>query len=178
MVMQLVQMVKELKKCEEAGAITACLMQIYVYIETLAYFGSSISCADKVGKKAYIDWVDTYLKADQAQSYQYRGEDVYAARCALLHRFASEADFHATYDNPIKFGYHDGNKHAYNPKLDKTFAILGVRAFVNDFVIGVQSFLQDIKKRIADEDEREVLQNRLNKILAGVPFPIEVSPAA
>jgi hypothetical protein len=43
MVAQFVQMIEELKKCEKAGATTACLMQIYVYIDTQAFKYSFIN---------------------------------------------------------------------------------------------------------------------------------------
>ena len=174
MVAQLVQMVEELKRCERAGATTACLMQIYVYIDTLAYLGMPAT-KDKNTRSDFIEWVDSYLKADSQQSYQYRGKDVYGARCALLHTFSSEADFHVQNQDAIKFGYHDGGQHAYDPKINPTLAIIGTAFFINDFVIAVTNFLQDVKRRIADESEKNILQARLNKILNTVPFPSSVS---
>ncbi len=170
MVAQFVQMIEELKKCEKAGATTACLMQIYVYIDTLAYFGMP-SSKDKNTRSDFIEWADKYLKAEKEQNYQYRGKDLYGARCALLHTFSSEADYHMQNQDIIKFCYHDGGRHAYDPQVDSTLVIIGVASFVNDFVIAVTNFLQDIKKRIADENEKAILQERLNKILNIVPFP-------
>lgn len=170
MTFQLVQMIEEIKKCEAAGATTACLMQIYVYIDTLAFFGMPIA-QTKNTRKDFIEWVDKYLKAHHQQPYEYRGIDVYGARCALLHSFSSEADFHQANPGAIKFGYHDGGQHYYDPKVDATLVLIGVASFVNDFVIAVEAFLQNTHARIADPAEQKVLQERLNKILGTIPFP-------
>ena len=170
MVAQLGQMITELKKCEAAGATTACLMQIYVYIDSLAYFGRPAT-KDKTTRSDFIAWVDKYLKADSRQSYQYRGKDVYGARCALLHNFSSETDYHSKYPDTIKFGYHNGGQHAYNPQINSTLAIIGIPSLINDFVISFTDFMEDIKIRISDEQERAILQARLDKILNTVPFP-------
>lgn len=170
MAAQLVQMIEELKKCEKAGATTACLMQIYVYIDTLAYFGMPVT-KDKNTRSDYIEWVDKYLKGHNEQPYQYCGKDVYGARCALLHTFSSEADYHSQNQGVIKYGYHDGGRHEYSPEINPTLAIIGVASLVNDFEIAVSDFLKDIKTRIADVNEKNVLQTRLNKILITMPFP-------
>lgn len=172
MVAQFVQMIEKLKKCEKAGATTACLMQIYVYIDTLAYFGMP-SSKEKNSKSDFIEWADKYLKAEKEQNYQYRGKDLYGARCALLHTFSSEGNYHIENQDIIRFGYHDGGRHYYDPKVDDTLVIIGVASFVNDFVTAVTNFLQDIKKRIADENEKSILEERLKKILNIVPFPTE-----
>ena len=169
MIDNLVQMVDEIKKCEGAGALRACLLQIYVYIDTLAYFGMPIS-KSKNTKRDFIDWVDKYLKAEQSQPYQYRGVDVYGARCALLHAFSSEADFHQQNPGTIVFGYSDGGRHCFDPSIDSSLAIIGIPSFINDFIIGVQDFLNDVKGRIADPAEKAVLETRLNKIIGTFPL--------
>ncbi len=170
MVAQFIQMIEELKKCEKAGATTACLMQIYIYIDTLAYFGMPAT-KNKNTRVDFIEWVDTYLQAHEQQSYQYRGKDVYGARCALLHTFSSAAEYHSQNQDTIKYIYHNGGRHIYNPQIDPTLAFIGVASLVKDFVSAFTNFLQDIEPRIADENEKAILQARLNKILNKVPFP-------
>lgn len=166
---QLIQMIDGIKKCEAAGAPYACLMQIYVYIDTMAYFGMPIS-KSKNTKQDFIDWVDKYLKAEESQPYQYRGIDVYGARCALLHTFSSEGDFHQQNPGAIRFGYSDGGRHCFDPKKDSTLAIIGIPSFINDFIIGVTQFLDDLKGRVTDQIEKTVLEDRLNRILATIPL--------
>lgn len=85
--------VAEIKRCEQAGATTAAVAMAYVCIDTMAFL-SLPADREIQGKTDFIAWVDAYLKGHQDQPYQYRGHDMYGARCALLHAFSSEADFH------------------------------------------------------------------------------------
>jgi hypothetical protein len=170
MVAQILQMVEEIKKCESAGATTACIMQIFVYIDVLSYINMPID-QSKNTRKEFIDWVDKYLKAHETQAYQYRGIDIYGARCALLHTFSSEADFHEKNPNTIRFGYTDGGKHCFKPDVDPNFALIGTICLIDDFIKGVACFFEDIKKRIVNLSEKSVLQERINKIFEILPFP-------
>ncbi len=170
MVQQIVQMIDEIKKCQAAGATTACLVQIYVYIDALAYINMPIT-KSKNTKTDFIDWVDKYLKAHPSQAYQYRGIDIYGARCALLHFFSSEAAFHQENPGTIRFGYTNGGKHFFKPDVDSTFAAIGIVSLINDFIIGVGNFLKDLCNRIADLSEKSVIEKRMNKIFTIIPFP-------
>ena len=170
MVFQFAQMIEEIQKCQNAGATIACVMQVYVYIDTLAYLGMPIS-QTKNTRKDFIDWVEKYLKADSIQSYCYRGVDVYGARCALLHQFSAGADYHQVTPNVIKFGYSDGGKHYYDASINATFVIIGVASLVHDFMTAVEAFMRDIQIRIRDTKEQVVLQTRLNQIFGTFPFP-------
>ena len=69
---QLVQMIDGIKKCEAAGALYACMMQIYVYIDTMAYFGMPIS-KSKNTRQDFIDWVDKYLEAENLNRINIEG---------------------------------------------------------------------------------------------------------
>lgn len=170
MVQQIVQMVEEIKACQAAGATTACLVQIYVYIDALAYINMPIT-RSKNTKIDFINWVNKYLKAHPSQTYQYRGIDIYGARCALLHAFSSEAAFHQESPDTIRFVYTDGGKHVFKSKVDSTLAIIGIVSLINDFIIGVGNFLKDLHSRIADSSEKSIIQKRMNKIFAIIPFP-------
>jgi hypothetical protein len=167
--LQISQMINEIKKTENAGALNATLMQIYVYIDALSFWGRPVD-QEKTTRKDFIEWVDKYLKADSGQSYQYEGKDVYGARCALLHSFSSEADYHTKNIDTKMFGYHDGGQHGYNEAIHKTLVMIGIPSFVDDFIYAIGEFLKDIKKRISIPDEKRVLEERLSKVLAVIPF--------
>jgi hypothetical protein len=109
----------------------------YVCIDTMAFL-SLPADQDKQGRSDFIAWCDAYLKGHEDQPYQYRGMDVYGARCALLHAFGSEVDFHEKYPEAKKFGYHDGGKHAYDAAQDERLVIIGTASFIND-VTGMSS---------------------------------------
>ena len=155
-------LVAEIKKCEAAGATTAAVALAFICIDTAAFLALPAG-RDKQGRTDFVVWVDTYLKGDQAQPYQYRGVDVYGARCALLHTYGAEADHHDQYKDAKKFGYHDGGKHAYDPKRDERLVIIGTASFLNDIVHALSAFLEVCK---ADNELRARVQSRLPKVLA------------
>ena len=108
-------LIGEIKRCEECGVITAAIALAFICIDTLASLGRPEN-KGRVTQSDFKEWVDTHLKGHPDQPYQYRGKDVYAARCAFLHAYGSDAMLHQKDSNTIKYGYHDGGKHAYNPK--------------------------------------------------------------
>lgn len=88
---------------------------------------------------------------------------MYGARCAMLHAFGSESDFHEKNEDAKKFRYHDGGKHAYDPAVDERLVIIGSASFLNDVICAVSAFLEDCK---TDADLRGRVEERLPKVLA------------
>lgn len=158
-------LIAEIKRCEGAGATTAAVAMAFVCIDTMAFLALPQE-RDIQGRTDFIAWVDAYVKGHEDQPYQYRGLDVYGARCALLHAFGSEADYHRQYPDAKKFGYHDGGKHAYDPAQDKHLVIIGTASFLNDVVHAVGAFCEVCK---ADQDLRTRVESRLPKVLATFP---------
>jgi hypothetical protein len=158
-------LVSEIKRCEATGATTAAVAMAFVCIDTLAFL-SLPAGMEKQGRTDFIAWVDTYLKGHESQPYQYRGLDVYGARCALLHAFGSEADYHQKYPDAKRFGYHDGGKHAYDPAVDDHLVIIGTASFLNDVIHAVGAFCEACK---ADGELRARVESRLPRVLATFP---------
>lgn len=159
-------LVAEIKKCEQAGATTAAVGIAYVCIDTMAFL-SLPSGREVQGKADFIKWVDTYLKGHEDQTYKYRGIDVYGARCALLHAFSSDTDFHEKNPDAKKYGYHDGGMHAYDPTIDDHLVIVGTASLINDVLHAVTSFMEACQ---VDGDLRQRVEGRLHKVLATFPF--------
>lgn len=139
----------------------------FICIDALANLSRPASKI-KVTRSDFIGWVDRYLKAHPEQPYQYRGKDVYAARCALLHTYGSAADLHEEDPDIIMFGYHDGGKHQYDPSVERRLAIIGTKSFVNDVIHAVESFL---KKCMEDVPLKQLVESRLEKVLQTMPYP-------
>lgn len=158
-------LIAEIKRCQDAGATTAAVVMAFICMDTMAFL-SLPAGKDKQVRADFITWVDAYLKGHKEQSYQYRGLDVYGARCALLHAFGSEADYHQQYPDAKRFGYHDGGKHAYDPTVDEHLVLIGVASFLNDVLHAVEAFCEACK---ADQDLRARVESRLPKILATFP---------
>src|SRR5216684_6475820 len=133
-------LVAEIKKCEEAGATAAAVAMAFVCVDTMAFL-SLPDGRESQTREDFISWVNTYIKGHEDQPYQYRGVDVYGARCAVLHAFSAEAKFHQENPDTKKFGYHNGGKHVYDPTVNNSLVIIGTASFLNDVVLGVQAFM-------------------------------------
>lgn len=158
-------LIAQIKRCEEAGATAAAVAMAYIAIDTMAFLGLPADRQKQV-RGDFVAWVDSYLKGHDSQPYQYRGIDVYGARCALLHAFGSEVGYHQQFPHVKKFGYHDGGQHAYDPAINEHLVIIGTASFLNDVSIAIGSFLQACQ---ADPALRARVEDRLPRILATFP---------
>lgn len=163
----IIGLVSELKRCDECNIITASVAMAFICIDTLANLSRPAN-KKKVTRSDFIKWVDTHLKGHPDQPYQYRGKDVYAARCALLHKYGSKAELHAEDEDAIMFGYHDGGMHQYKPAVSKQLAIIGTKSFINDVIHAVDSFLKMCEQ---DTDLRLRVEERLPDVLQTMPYP-------
>ena len=166
-------LVDEIKTCEKAGATSSAVAMAFVCMDTMTFL-SLPDGRDTQGKADFIAWVNAYLRGHEDQPYQYRGLDVYGARCAMLHAFGSDSDFHEKNEDAKKFGYHDGGKHAYDPAVDERLVIIGTASLLNDVVHAVSVFLEGCNK---NADLRARVEGRLPKILATFPVSASASRA-
>lgn len=165
----LVHIVDEIKQCDANNITTASIAMSYVCIDALANLSRPAEKA-KATRKDFIDWADAYIDAHPDQPYKYRGKDIYAARCALLHNFSSEAELHEDDPDTIKFSYHDGGKHYYDPNVDPRLVLIGAKSFVNDVVTAVEKFMDACR---ANSNLMGLVESRLDKVLAKIPVPRE-----
>ncbi len=163
----LVGLVSQLKRCDECGITTAAVAMAFICIDTLANLSRPADKA-KVTRSDFKKWVDTYLKGHEDQPYHYRGKDVYAARCDVLHKYGAEAELHEQDPDTIRFGYHNGDKHIYKSDVRPRLVIMGMKSLINDVVIGVESFLEACQN---DPALRARVESRLGQVLVCMPFP-------
>jgi len=159
-------LIAEIKSCEKAGATVSAVAMAYVCIDTMAFL-SLPTGKEYQGRADFIAWVDTYMKGHEEQPYQYRGLDVYGARCAVLHAFGVDANFHKQNPDTKKYGYHDGGKHAYDPAVNEHLVIIGTASFLNDVVFAVDTFIKECSD---NNDLRQRVEARLPKVLATFRF--------
>lgn len=162
----IIDLVSELKRCDKCGITTASLAMAYICIDTIATLARPTN-KSKVTRADFKEFVDTYIKAHPDQPYQYRGKDVYAARCAFLHTYGSEAELHAEDSDTIKFAYHNGGKHQYNPSVQPSLVLIGTKSFINDVVIAVDLFLKQCQ---SDVTLRQRVESRLASVLQIMPY--------
>ena len=163
----IIGLIGEIKRCEECGVTTAAVAMAFICIDTLASLGRPENKA-RVTRSDFKEWVNAHLKGHSDQPYQYRGKDVYAARCAFLHTYGSAAELHQEDPDTIKFVYHNGGKHEYDPNTKPNLAIIGTESFINDVVEAVESFLKECEK---DSSLRNRVEKRLPSMLQNMPFP-------
>lgn len=162
----IVQFVQQLKALDESDFPAAAVVMTFLGIDMMAYLSLPID-KSKQTRKDFMAWVDQYMECHPEQPYKYRGKDLYAARCALLHAFSAETEMHATDDDIFVISYHDGGKHAYDPAIDKRFVVLGTKSLINDYIAGVEKFLQ---KAIADDDLRLRISSKINGVIQTIPL--------
>jgi hypothetical protein len=162
----IVGLVLELKRCDECDITTAAVAMVYICIDTLANLARPVEKA-KATRADFKEWVDTYLKAHDEQPYQYRGKDVYAGRCALLHKYGAETELNAQDPDTKKFAYHDGGKHQYDPSVDSSLVLIGKSSFINDVIIGIESFLKACQ---SNQELRTLVESRLEKVFQQMPL--------
>lgn len=159
-------LVAEIHREEGASHLMAGLALSFICLDAMAYLSRPAVQAAHT-RAEFIAWVDTYLKGHQDHQYQYRGLDVYAARCAVLHTYGSEAALHRA-DPSIKlFGYHNGGRHMHDPNENSRLVLIGLLSFLNDVRIAVGEFMKDCA---ANPALRELVEPRLGGLLTHLPL--------
>ena len=163
----ILDLMKEITTCYSNKCFTATVSLSFVLIDLMGSICMAPELVDTT-KDQFIDWVDRYLKAAEGQEYQYRGIDIYAARCGLLHTYTAEAALHRKHGSIIIFSYDDGRKHRYNPTIDKSLAIIGIAALMHDLFGAVTSCLQELDKNV---DRRKLAIQRMDSRYQTVALP-------
>jgi hypothetical protein len=161
----IVNLIEEIKICEQVGATMSAVSMAFVCIDTMTFL-SLPPGKKRQDKRDFMRWVDTYLKGHKDQPYQYRGLDVYAARCAVLHMLGSASNFHGSNSDAKKFAFHDGGKHIYDPATDDTLVVIGTASFIDDVVRAANNFLEAC---LADPSLRCCVEKRLPRVLSIFP---------
>ena len=97
---------------------------VYVFIDTMAFLAMPAGQMAQT-RKDFIGWVDTYLKADPTERYQYRGLE-----------FSAEADAHRKDPSVCLFGYIDNGTLVRNITLD----------YGSDWGMRMMKFVADLGK--------------------------------
>jgi hypothetical protein len=161
----ILDLLAEIEKCEQADATLATIALCYMCIDAMSYAAMPADQA-KNGGNDFIEWVDRYLKADPQQPYQYKGKDVWGARCSYLHTFSSSSDFHQKYPDTIKFLYQVGNSHGFDPINAAGYALIDVPTFAHDISKSVLAFLTEAS---ADPEKGPIVTKRLDSFFACYP---------
>lgn len=154
----ILDLLDQVRKAHEGGATIAALAMVYVGIDTMSWLSLPVG-TDKQGRTDFYRWVDTYLKAHQTEAYQYNGKDVYAARCAVLHQFATVAELHRQKNPPKKFGYLDNGPHRTD---GGDLVLISVATLIRDYFRAVAAFTNAAR---VDADLKARIDSRMDELL-------------
>jgi len=143
--------------CLKNNAPTGAVLLTYCAMDAMAFL-SMPAGKQKVGRSDFKNWIEKYMKTDPAQPYQYDKEDLYGARCGIVHTYGAESDL--SKENKCKKIVYKPNclNHFYDPAKHPDLVVLGVDLFIRDFYDAVDNFLAEIER---DESLRKCVQYRL-----------------
>jgi hypothetical protein len=159
----ILNLLNQARHAQAAGLTIPALAMVYVGIDTMAWLGLPVG-QGKQGRQDFYRWVNTYLKADAQQPYQYDGRDVYAARCAVLHQFATIAELHRQSNPPKRFGYLDSGPHRTD---GSDLVLISVAMLVRDYCHAVGHYMQAVQ---ADPDLKARIDSRVLELLNTTPI--------
>ncbi len=149
----------DIKKALDNNILAGAVILTYSAIDAMAFLAMS-SSQKEVKQKDFIDWVDKYMMTSKDQPYQYKGIDLYGARCGIVHRYGVESKLSESGLCKI-FSYHNGSEHSYNPAVHKDFVLLSVSRLVKDFFKAVRLFMQEIE---SDKNLKSKVDARLTSL--------------
>ena len=162
--------IKDVNDAWERKSYRAALILVYSGIDAMAYL-TMPSGKEKLTRPDFVAWAEKYLRfrdADKNPTLTLPGIELYAARCALVHTYGSEADLHKDGKAKRQIGYGDEFLPEVAEKADvEHLVMVSIRGLVDAFSRGVAATLQDIK---GDEPRRKAFAERLDKMVHELPF--------
>lgn len=117
-------------------------------------------------RKAYIEWCDKYFATGLGSEIS--GEEIYAARCALVHRYGTIGKLHTdgTVKRRLEFFAGVPRCSAVHPLVPSVVAV-EVGHFVRTFLIGVVEFVGAYEAM--DTDHRAAVNSKLYSMFQLLP---------
>lgn len=158
---------REIRVVLENGCLRAVVILIYSGIDSMAFLGMPAGQTD-VTAEDFISWVDRYVHFPCAD--QLTGNDLYGARCAMLHRYGSESR-KSRKGECRQVGYLDRSvpEVRFNPAVSTGLALVSVPALAAAFFAGVDRYLVDLYK---DSRRGKLADERLKTMAHILPNPL------
>lgn len=133
---------REIEVCLKNDCYRSAIMLTYAGMDAMASLGRPEG-QDEVTRKNFIDWAARYIRFPCKE--QLTGEDLYGARCAMLHG-------HTVYSKMFKegkcriVGYMDKSvpEVRYVPGISPDMVLVSIAALVDAFFKGIDTFLVDL----------------------------------
>jgi len=150
----------DINVCMKNNAPTGAVLLTYCAMDAMAFL-SMPAGKQKADRSDFKNWVARYMKTDKEQPYHYDKEDLYGARCGIVHTYSAESDLSKS--NNCRMIVYKPNclKHFYDPEKNPDLIVLGINLFIRDFYDAVTRYLDDIEN---DENLRKLVEDRLPKL--------------
>ena len=162
--------IKDINDAWDRKSYRATLILVYSGIDAMAHLTMPAE-KEKVTRTDFVAWTERYLRfrnAERQPTLAVPGLELYAARCAMVHTYSSEADLHKAGQVKRQIGYGDEFLPEVAEKADvENLVMLSIRGLVDAYGRGVVATIQDIKY---DEARRQLFAGRLEKMVHELPF--------
>ena len=148
----------------DAKAFGSGLTLIYCGIDSMAWLNMPSGQTD-VTRTDFVDWVDSYF--DRSFTSQVTGEELYSARCAVVHTYTNES--RSSRSGARMIGYKLGGSPPINfdPRVDKDVLIMELGYFKDAFFKSIDDFLM---KAFMDSNKGKLIDQRSQKLLIAMPY--------
>jgi len=125
-----------------------------------------------VGKADFIAWAKNYIQISGSE--QLTGEDLYGARCSMLHAYGVRSRMSRAGKCRL-IGYMNKSEPPvrFNPKVSKELVLVSLPALAAAFFAGVDRYLVDI---FADGRRAPLAEERFKGLLHQLPTAGKLNP--
>jgi hypothetical protein len=139
----------------------AVLILTYSAMDTMAFLGIPARQTE-VGRKDFIGWASRYIRFPGAD--QLTGEDLYGARCGLLHTYGSDSKLSRAGQCRRLIYIHGPTTQPVIPYAGSMAVVMvSIPALVRALFDGIDTFLPQL---FSDPDKKAIAEERLDKLMA------------
>ena len=150
----------------------ACLILLYCGIDAMSYLDMPRDQAE-VHANDFIQWAERYLSPNlKSQATQLTGEELYSARCAVVHTYTVESrKTKSGSTRAIAYVIGGDQPIAWDVKVAPNLVLLRLETLRDAFFIAIDRFLTE---GYADKHKQPILDARLKKLLNTIPYKKDV----
>jgi hypothetical protein len=141
------QRIKVIKMCLRQDFVEPALALFYSGVDTMAFWAAPGE-QDEVQKSGFIDWCDKYVvpTLGPAAAEAVNGNDLYGARCGILHTSSSTSRMSRT-GEAREINYRFAGRVAVNLRAttSRPFVWVDIEALCHGFEVGGKHFLADLQ---------------------------------
>jgi len=153
------QLKRSIRILLEAECYSPAVVLTYSGMDTMAWIGMPAG-QETVTRSDFINWASRYIRFPCRE--QLTGEDLYGARCAMVHQYGAESDVSRKGKcRLVSYMDYSIPEVRFQPSIDPNLVLVSVKALAEAFFKGVDSFLVDT---FANKEKAAVAESRIQRI--------------